>query len=77
YGFHLFQVVERLPAAVVPLAAARPEIVRRLRRERADRRLRALVEEARGRYTVAVYERNLPFHYQGNYSAPQNPTPSR
>lgn len=69
YGFHLFQVVARLPAEVVPLAAAQAEIVRRLRRERADQWLAALVAEARGRYTVTVYERNLPFHYEGIYSA--------
>jgi hypothetical protein len=73
YGFHIFQVMARLPAEVVPLAAARPEIVRRLRGERADRWLAALVEQARSRYTVAVYERNLPFHYQGKYSAPSPP----
>ncbi len=76
YGFHLFQVVARLPAEVVPLAAARPEIVRRLRSERADRWLAALVEEARSRYTVEVYERNLPFDYEGIYSAANPPGPS-
>jgi hypothetical protein len=69
YGFHLFQVVERLPAAEVPLADARVEIGRRLRRERADARLAELVAEARRRYNVAVLERNLPFNYQGRYSA--------
>jgi len=69
YGFHLFQVVERLPAEVLPLAAARGEIRDHLRQERADRRLAALAEEARNRYDVEVYERNLPFNYQGIYSA--------
>jgi hypothetical protein len=68
YGFHLFQVVSRQPAEVVALAAARGEIVAKLREEGADRRLRALVEEARGRYNTKVYERNLPFGYEGAYS---------
>ena len=31
YGFHLFQVIEREPAEVVPLAAARGEILAKLR----------------------------------------------
>jgi len=69
YGFHIFQVVERLPAAEVPLAEARAEIARRLTRERADARLAELVAEARGRYNVTVLERNLPFNYQGRYRA--------
>jgi hypothetical protein len=68
YGFHLFQVVSRQPAEVVALAAARGEIVAKLREEAADRRLRALVAEARGRYNTKVYERNLPFGYEGAYS---------
>ncbi len=68
YGFHVFQVVSRQPAEVVALAAARGEIAAKLREERADRRLRALVEEARGRYNTKVYERNLPFGYEGAYS---------
>ena len=64
YGFHIFQVVARQPAEVVPLAAARGEIVARLRQERADRRCGRWSEEARGRYNVKVYERNLPFGYE-------------
>lgn len=69
YGFHVFQVVERLPAERVSLEAARDEIANRLREEHADHRLGALVEEARSRYNVAVFERNLPFNYQGLYIA--------
>jgi hypothetical protein len=67
YGFHLFQVVDRAPAEVVPLAAARGEILSRLRQQRADQLLRSLVQEARSHYNVKVYERNLPFAYQGSY----------
>jgi hypothetical protein len=67
YGFHIFQVTARMPAEVVPLDQARGEIRRRLRRERADRELARLVRESRRQYTVTVYERNLPFEYEGIY----------
>lgn len=72
YGYHLFQVTERLPAEVVPLAQARDEIARQLKRERADRLLTSLVGEARDRYDVEVYARNLPFDYEGVYSGSKN-----
>jgi parvulin-like peptidyl-prolyl isomerase len=68
YGFHLFQVVERLPAEVAPIDEVRDGIRARLRQERADRGLAALVGECRNRYTVVVYGRNLPFNYEGVYS---------
>ena len=68
YGFHLFQVVERLPAGTVPLDSVAAEIRETLRRERAEGRLAELVGEARGRYNVRVFGRNLPFNYQGLYS---------
>ncbi len=67
YGFHIFQVTERQPPEVVPLEQARGEILAKLRQERADRLLRSLVQEARTRYNVVVYERNLPFGYEGTY----------
>ncbi len=67
YGFHIFQVVARSPAEVVPLEQARGEIVERLRQEQADRALSALVGEARRRYNVEVVGRNLPFEYRGSY----------
>jgi parvulin-like peptidyl-prolyl isomerase len=68
YGFHIFQVTEREPAQVISLAAARPEILSKLRQERADRLLQSLVQEARARYNVSVNGRNLPFDYEGYYS---------
>ncbi len=71
YGFHLFQVTAREPAEVVPLAGARGEILGRLRQQRADQLLRSLVQEARSHYNVRVYERNLPFAYQGSYDHAQ------
>ena len=67
YGVHIFQVIDRQPAAVVPLEQARNEILGRLRQERADRLLRSLVQDARSRYNVSIYERNLPFGYEGSY----------
>lgn len=67
YGFHIFQVVARSPAGVIPLAEARPEIEERLRQQRTDRHLAELVEEARRRYNVEVHARNLPFEYRGSY----------
>jgi O6-methylguanine-DNA--protein-cysteine methyltransferase len=74
YGFHIFQVVSRSPAEVVPLEAARAEISAKLREQRADQLLAALVRDARRRYNVELYERNLPFEYQGSYShAPKTP----
>ena len=68
YGFHLFQVVERLPAGALPMSAVAGEIRETLRRERAEQQLVELVAEARERYNVRVFGRNLPFNYQGLYS---------
>jgi hypothetical protein len=67
YGFHVFQVIDRPPAGVVPLADAREEIAERLRQEQADRLLAELVREGRSQYNVVVHVRNLPFNYQGSY----------
>ncbi len=71
YGFHIFQVTEHFPAETIPLERARPEIRRRLRRERADQRIGELVSEARHRYNVEIYARNLPFEYRGVYRDPK------
>ena len=68
YGFHLFQVLDRLPAGAAPLSEVTAEIRETLRRETAERRRIELVTEARGRYNVRVFGRNLPFNYQGLYS---------
>jgi parvulin-like peptidyl-prolyl isomerase len=67
YGFHVFQVVARLPGEVAPLETVREEIRARLRQASADRTLRVLVQQARARYNVTVYEGNLPFRYGGYY----------
>lgn len=67
YGYHLFQVMEHLPPEVLPLEAVADEIRRRLQADVTDRSLEDLVDEARSRYSVEVYERNLPFDYEGMY----------
>lgn len=67
YGFHIFQVISRAPAEVVPLEAARGEIEEHLREQKADQLLAELVRDARRRYNVELYERNLPFEYKGSY----------
>ncbi|HEV7671682.1 MAG TPA: peptidylprolyl isomerase [Thermoanaerobaculia bacterium] len=72
YGFHIFQVTEHFPAETIPLERARAEIRRRLRRERADLVVGKLVSEARHRYNVDIYARNLPFEYRGVYRDPND-----
>jgi len=67
YGFLVFEVVDRLPAATLSLDDARAAIVRELAGERADAALARLVAQARSRYAVQVYDRNLPFSYRGEY----------
>ena len=43
----------------------RGEIEARLAAERADAAFARLVSEAKSRYAVEVFDRNLPFHYRG------------
>ncbi len=66
YGFHLFEVVERWPAESPALDEVAPSIRQRLREASADARLQALFADAQSRYTVVVFDRNLPFNYQGS-----------
>jgi len=67
YGFYVFRVVRRLPAQVPELGEVRDEVVARLVAERADQALARLVQEARSRYAVEVFDRNLPFLYRGAF----------
>lgn len=67
YGHHIFQVTDRLPAELVPLAVAAPSIRERLARRTADERLASLLADARRGYNVEIFERNLPFTYRGSY----------
>ncbi len=67
YGFLVFQVVERLPAATLSLDEARAQLAYELGSERADSALARLVVQARSRYAVEVFDRNLPFSYRGEF----------
>ena len=66
YGFHVFEVVERWPEESPTAEEVAPEIRRRLRESTADARVEALFADA-SRYTVTVYDRNLPFNYRGAF----------
>lgn len=67
YGFHVFRVEAKEEASTPSLEEARPEIERRLAAERADAALARLVADARSRYAVEVFDRNLPFAYRGSF----------
>lgn len=67
YGFHLFKVTQRLPAGVPALEQVEETVRRELLREEVTSGLRRLVERARRRYNVRVFEGNLPFEYTGEY----------
>ena len=67
YGYHVFQVVRHLPAEEATLDSSSAEVRDRLRRTAADSRLASLARDARSRYTVEVYDRNLPFDYRGAF----------
>ncbi len=66
-GFHLFRVVRRIPERARALDEVRDEIRRRLAGTRADRAYARFVAEARSRYAVQVFDRNLPFAYKGDF----------
>lgn len=68
YGFHIFQVVERFPADVAPLAEVAGEVRRTLDQERLDEMVASFVAEARGRYNVKIHRSNFPFDYRGFYA---------
>jgi len=67
YGFHLFKVTERLPEGVPALEQVEDAVRLDLQRREVTEGLRALVEKARRRYNVRVFEGNLPFEYSGEY----------
>jgi len=69
YGFHLFQVVRHLAAGVAPLATVAEDIRQDLVTRKREEFLLQLAAEARERYNVRVFERNLPFNYHGKYES--------
>jgi hypothetical protein len=68
YGFHVFQMGDRLPAGVPPFEDLAPSLRQDLQRQEVDRGLERLVMEARDRYNVRVFARNLPFIYSGSFT---------
>jgi hypothetical protein len=67
YGFHLFKVTDRLPPGVPALEEIQDTVWLDLQRREVAEGLHTLVERARRRYNVRVFERNLPFEYAGEY----------
>ncbi len=67
YGFHIFQVTERLAPTDMPLEAVEPTILDELRDRKRGQAITALRERAAKRYNASVYSRNLPFRYEGRY----------
>ena len=61
YGFHIFHVLERLPARALTFEQARPQIELEIDASRSAARLRSMVATARVRYNVVLQLRNLPF----------------
>lgn len=61
YGFHLFHVVDRLPGEELSLSQATEVIETKLRQRRTSETVRQMVREARIRYNVELFPRNLPF----------------
>lgn len=68
YGFHIFQVVDRYPAEVLPLEDVASSIRQVLERQRVDEIVAGFIAEARERYNVVVFPSNIPFDYQGDYA---------
>ena len=61
YGFHLFHVKERRPAATLSWEEAVPLVTLQLQGELADRALGDMLRVAEALYPVTVLGRNLPF----------------
>jgi hypothetical protein len=69
FGFYLFWVEERTPAATRSLESVTIEIRDNLLRGRLIELEAELIREARARYNVRVFAANLPFDYRGSYAA--------
>jgi len=74
YGFHVFQITDRLPAENLLLEQSEEEIRSHLRRSRSDEVMNNLVAGVRDRYNVQVFRRNLPFNYDGAHKDESNKT---
>lgn len=69
YGFHVFQVLRHVPPGSVPLSEVAESIRLELESRRRDELLSDLVNRARRRYNVRVFERNVPFNYVGEFES--------
>ncbi len=69
YGTLVFRLVRRIPEQQLSFEQARERIVQELLQQSADRAVDELLAEARSRYAVRVFGRNLTFAYQGIYPA--------
>lgn len=69
YGFHVFQVVRHLGAGVAPLEEVFATLAEELATRQHQEVLRQLAADARQRYNVRVFKRNLPFNYRGRYGS--------
>ena len=69
-GFLIFKAEDRAAARELTIEQAAPEIRRRLLREKADRYLRSLVDNARRDNGVRVFPDRLPFVYTGEFLPP-------
>lgn len=67
YGFHIFQVEERMPETSKSLEEAAPAIVEELREVKRASIVASLLDRAVKRYNLRVHAGNLPFQYQGKY----------
>jgi hypothetical protein len=69
-GYLIFKAEDRVGARELTIEQAGPEIRRRLLREKADRYLQSLVENARRGQGVRVFPDRLPFVYTGEFLPP-------
>jgi len=67
-GYHIFEVLERLPAGPPDAAATRAEVTRELRRAAARRHVRACIDRLAGELGVHVIGSHLWFEYSGRYT---------
>lgn len=68
YGFLVFQVANRELEEAPPLGRVENGLRADLTRQRLQEARTRLVERASRRYDLTVFERNLPFTYQGRFS---------
>jgi len=66
-GYHIFQVLEKVPAGPPDRAELEPVVRRELEDAIARSHVRECVERLAGELGVVVYPKHLWFHYEGRY----------